>query len=415
MSKLLFPNNIIKEAAWLESNSNEAQILLEECYVASERVKCLCQQDKPNDKAPLLYIRFTDKYILARMPGTRHEHQSNCQFSHEYQQYDTHFEEVQMTYKETEDGKFIINPEFQLSRTIQGNVEDQRSEEENHIKKHNTINLTNFLHILWEKSANNRHFPDTSRDWSKTAWFLNKVIQNGQIGNMSMSEVVFIPVWRKNEEHKRKFWKWAEKLSSAGKSGKLGILIGSVKSLQNEQEDNNKIEITLEDLPITIILSDSCKKQFIKQRQQLKLLSQLSPQSAVKSVGVFIVSNGYRQNANGIKVKCLIASKAVIMITTNDYIPVNNKYELMMSDALTKAKRAYIKPLNSFEYKDQSPTFVLIDEKPATFVEVIISEKKDELKENKDITMQKYLDRGHKVIVWNLLLKEKIPTIHSIK
>jgi hypothetical protein len=420
MSQLRFPDGKIKPITWLETHSKEAQRELEQCYAAGERVKCLCHGARvPADQAPLLYIRFTDKYILARMPGTKDDHHPSCIFSHEYAQASDKGEvSADSAYKDLPDGKFSLTPAFQLDRNIQDAIKEKAGvpEKQHHTKGRTGATLLGMLQFLWEKSGNNRYYPNKQRNWPRTAWFLEQTISHGKIGNKPMSETVYTPIWKRDDSHKRQFWQWADGLAQDGQSGKVGVLIGSVRSFHTHDPfGGDAIEFTLDDLPASIRLTIPAQKAFLASYQRFwGVLAHVNANSSVKVVAIFLVSNGHRTDANGKLVKCLVASKSSIMMTTKDYIPIESKYELMMADALAQAKRAYVKPIKWDGTQDTLPDFVLIDERPATFVEVFGVSNDTEYNQRKQQKIALYKERGQKLISWDAASGHPIPVIPEI-
>jgi hypothetical protein len=80
-----------------------------------------------------------------------------------------------------------------------------------------------------------------------------------------------------------------------------------------------------------------------------------------------------------------------------------------MADKIAQAGRAYLKPL---KLKGESflPDFLIIDEKPAIFVEVIGSDGNAEHDQHKKKKIAEYQRKGHKIITWNAA-SEPIPNI----
>ncbi len=66
----------------------------------------------------------------------------------------------------------------------------------------------------------------------------------------------------------------------------------------------------------------------------------------------------------------LIAVDLAAMLTTGPYLPADSSYEVVMADALSACRRAFIKPLRYDTADTVLPDFVLTDAAPAAYVEV---------------------------------------------
>jgi hypothetical protein len=347
------------------------------------------------------------------MPGTQHEHANNCPFGHLYPSHEENeIEQHDSAYKDLPNDKFTIAPSFILERTQQSIAKSIVGIEPKNSATKSKATLLDVLQILWEKSDNHRYYPGQQRTWNRAAWFLNQTLTHGMFGTRPMKEIIHVPLWQKDDSHKRAFWTWSETLANENNTGKVGLIIGSINSFKTHQNNNatTVIEFTIKDLPCSINLNAAAIKSFEKNHsRQMNALSQLPTNKQFRSVGIFLVTNGHKADANGKLIKCLIASKASIMITTEHYIPVENKYELQMADKIAQAGRAYLKPL---KLKGESflPDFLIIDEKPAIFVEVIGSDGNAEHDQHKKKKIAEYQRKGHKIITWNAA-SEPIPNI----
>lgn len=411
---LRFPDGATKPLAWLDAHPNASQRLLEECYASGQRIECLCHGNNAN-RNPMLYIRYKQKYLLARMPGTQNEHANNCPFGHLYPSHEENeIEQHDSAYKDLPNGKFTIAPSFILERTPHDIAKSIAGIEPKKSTTKSKASLLGVLQTLWEKSDNHRYYPERQRTWNRTAWFLNQTLIHGMFGTRPMSEVIHVPLWQKDDSHKRAFWTWSETLANENNTGKVGLIIGSVNSFKTHQNNNTTtaIEFTIKDLPCSINLNAYAIKSFEKSHsRQMNALNQLPTNKQFRSVGIFLVTNGHKTDVNGKLIKCLIASKASIMITTEHYIPVESKYELQMADNIAQAGRAYLKPL---KLKGESflPDFLIIDEKPAIFVEVFGIDGNAEYDQRKKEKVAEYQRKGHKLITWNAA-SEPMPNIPS--
>lgn len=401
---------------WLrgEDGQNELRLMRE----ASERLQCLC---KGNINPPLLQIKLlpSGTLILARMPNTQSQHDKQCRNGQDYEHGNDKSKANTESFVENEDGTFEVNSFFSLDKTMKDTALESVGGEDKSIHNYrgkNTSTLLGLLHILWDKAGVNKHFPRNDgkqRDWTSTARFIKNTIQNGRIKRKAMSSVIFINQWKKDDKHLQDFWSWTHGLAEQNKEGSVGVIIGRVATL-HQAAPNGALELRLDLIPTYIKLGEAASRDLIKSYPRIidKLKNNPSQKDRGFSiVGIFLVTNSTRIDTNGQTKKCLIARKGALMMTTTDYIPVESDYELQMANALIDAKRRFVKPIRHDNDSPVFPDFIIIDEKPATYVEVFGITNDPDYEKRKQEKLNYYKRANKKLITWNAAANEEIPNI----
>jgi hypothetical protein len=419
MSLFKLPDGKKINKSWIEDAKGQLELSL--LYVAGERIQCLCHGEQKD--SPLLYIKcVNEKYYLARMPKTQHLHAPVCVFSHEYEinNGNSQHDAGESSYIEHEDGTFIVKPSFHLERNLKdAALEKVGGEPKQQVDSNNASRSTllGLLLVLWENSKNNRHYStDSERTWNKVAWFLDKTVQMGTIGRKKMSDIVHIPLWHKDDPNRHAFWNWTKALANESESGDLGIIIGHVRKFAmhpRTQDTASKMEFSLSDVPCLISLTPAAQRTLAQSfRRHIQVLTD-TKQSTEKVIGIFLVTNGYRIDADGKKKRCLVANKAALMVTTSGFIPVDSHYENQMATAMIEAGRAFVKPLRYDQTQDMLPDFIIVDEKPPIFVEVFGVTNNPEYEQRKQDKIAMYKAHGKKLLSWDVSKEKTTPSVPS--
>ncbi len=402
---------------WLRcvDGQNELRLMRE----VGERPLCLC---KPNQiEHPFLQIKLlpSNILILARMPNTQSQHDPSCRNGQHHSHGTDKSQSIVESYIENDDGTFEVNSFFSLEKTIKDVALEKVGGEDKQIHNYqgkNTSTLLGLLHILWDKAEQNKHFPSSDgklRNWNTTAYFIKKTLQRGRIKGKAMSSVIFINQWSKDEKHSKDYWNWSRGLADQNKEGVVGVLIGRVADL-HQAAPTGALELRLDLIPTYIKLGEAASRDLRTSYPRIIDKLQSTPSSKDRDfavVGIFLVTNSTRIDNNGQTKKCLIARKAALMMTSKDYIPVESDYELQMANALRDANRRYIKPIRHDSDSPVFPDFIIIDEKPATYIEVFGITNDQHYEKRKQEKLAYYQRAKKQLIAWNASDNEPMPTI----
>jgi hypothetical protein len=404
---------------WLRTREGQQELSL--MREAGERPECLC--NPKNSHPPSLQVKKLPSgvYILARMPNTQSQHAMHCRNGQDHTHGNDQSPPTTESFIENEDGTFEVNSFFSLEKTLKDTALETVGGEDKQLHKYqgkNTSTLLGLLHILWNKAEVNKHFPKDNgqeRSWNFTAYFIKKALQLGRIKGKTMSSVIFINQWKQKDGHLKDFWSWTHGLADQNKEGSVGVLIGRVATL-HQAAPNGALELRLDLIPTYIKLGEAASRDLLTSYPRIidKLKNTPSQRDRGFSVvGIFLVTNSTRIDNKGQVKKCLLARKGALMMTSTDYIPVESDYELQMANALKSAKRLFVKPIRHDSESPVFPDFIIIDEKPATFVEVFGIANDPDYEKRKQEKLNYYKRTHKRLITWDPTANELIPEIPS--
>jgi hypothetical protein len=421
LSTLLLPDGRIVSERWIlsQEGQSELQLLREEGL----RIKCLCKSF--NKGEALLFVRRLEGgvFTIARMPNTQNEHDPECRSGKERHR-NFHTDDGSLTgYVEHEDGSYEIYPQFLLDKTKRDvALEKVGSERRTDDKQFKIIStLVGVLKLLWEKASLNKHFTESgTRGWNKSAYFLRKALEKGRLRGRDMKKVVYVPMWQKDNGHNNDFWNWADGLAKPESEGNIGIVIAPIIYI-NQASNGSNMEVRVDSIPAYIQISEAARQTLHKTYPTLtdKLQTIYGAKNDItlrknrddEIVGAFLVTNSIRKDDDGNSKRCLIARQFVLMRTTKTYVPIESDDELHMAKALIEAGRAYIKPIIHEDSSSMLPDFMIIDQKPAIFIEVLSDKGDADYAKHKQSKLDYYHRANKQIITWDAANGDPIPAI----
>lgn len=367
MSKLRLPDNRIVTSDWLQTEDGQDELQL--LRTTKERIVCLC---KANNDAELFVKKYPSGfYGVARMPGTQDKHTHECQSGKDHA-HATNKTKDEETYTEHEDGTFSIHTSFNIQKDQHEialeQVDSQKRKGEG--LSRNRASLFGMTNMLFDKAQLTTHFPWTTRNFSNAAYFLRRAMAQGSAHGVPLNEFMNIVSWKRNDEHVAEFWEWFNKLSAKGDEGRVGIIMGVIN---NANRNDGALEYRLRDMSMYIQTTKAAEKDLMTNYTDLVTKIDSFNRDEKRDhqiIGVFLVVKSKRKNNKGELKSCLLAKQAVLLMTTNDYVPVYNDAELRVANELASLNRKYVKNIVFDDTSIMAPDFRIIDEKPALFVEL---------------------------------------------
>lgn len=352
-------------------NSEDAQKILGKFHDQGKPALCLC-----NEEAEIkLSIKKRNKYFLAIYPNTGPLHNSSCAHYQKPPEVLTGAAQLTENARKEANGKVYISCKVGLTRRENDAPdEDKTADQEEDLtvtekierKKHRRVALTDVFLEFWLGSQLNQWMPAyrNSRYWGSVRTRLSNFTSNVFLNRLPLSQILYIPfVYKKEKEAelnslKSKFFsKWE------GVKNKDFLVIGELRAI-DETPKGYGVKLVHENY--VFFLSSEMYEQLTKRFQlaleihENNLLDKESPSGRI--LVIMSCNMGSR----------FITIKSISLITaTMEYIPVLNKYELVVAKRLVAQNRTFYRPAKASVHDHDVPDFVLLDTGKETVIGVV--------------------------------------------
>jgi hypothetical protein len=336
----------------VDSNFHALEVAKRKDY----KLLCLC-----TDPPQRMVLRKTlESYVIAVWPNQGHMHHPSCHFYR-----DQHNNTVNKPDEVDETGAIEENEHgfnVRLSLSLfQSSRKTAESREQNatHARQAATAGLTELLHHLYREAALNMHRPDARyRDWAFVRWALGQQVDLLRVnGREFKNHTYIVPVFNVRTKTSPEPWP-PQRIRSLTQSGYL-FLIGEVKSIE---PGDSGCTWWLKNFPRPLLADQSTQAGVLKENTVAGTSIDLLKHSPFKHH--ILVLARIRLISETIHLM-----NASLLLTTEQYIPVDNMAELELATALTREKRAFIKPMVGSTIRQAD--FLLRDTNPHTAMFVL--------------------------------------------
>ena len=313
----------------------ELQEALAAIYESDARPLCMCVP-----KGVEMYISRFSKFVVKRMPDSGHLHAAECD-SFEIADAETgrglHTGDA---IQRLEDGRLKIRLGFPLTRyegkSIPHGVGGGSADAVEGSKGSLTIGA--LLHLLWHEAGFNKWSPKMQgkRYWGLIRHFLLQAATDIDAKGGRLAEHLLIPEPFRKDQKDEIAERLAQQLAKLD-SPRTGVhpmlvLIGELKDLEDAQTGGRAV---IKHLPtVTLQVSDDLMK---------KIKRHFGP--AIEAVqtgdGIGLVMACTMRKADD----KYVVEAATLMLVNSQWIPVENRFERAVADALIAADRSFIKLL----------------------------------------------------------------------
>lgn len=321
------------------------------------RPVCLCTAQG----VPMYVAHLADRFIIKRMPNSGSQHHPECD-SYEPPPELSGLGEVNGSaiHEDIDSGIVTLKLDFSLSKATRrtqplataGEAESVRTDG----KK---LTLRGTLHYLWDEAGLNRWTPAMAgkRSWYVVRKYLLQAADNKATKGSSLGSSLFIPeifnADHKNEILERQLAKFLPARTPTASARKLMLLIGEVKKVDTARYGQKLIIKHLPDLPF--MLADDLSKRMANRFQ-----ADLALWNSDESTHLVAIATFGFDDAGVAAVE-----EMALVVTTENWIPVEHVHDLQLLTALTRAGRRFSKglrynltssrPLASAVLSDTSP------------------------------------------------------------
>ena len=313
------------------------QQILARAYDDPNRPRCLCVPGGIE-----MYIAKYGLFMLKRMPGTGKDHAAACDSYEPDQDSSGLGYHLGETILPKDHDVLEVRTDFALDRFEGRAIERGESTEETDVSsKRRAMSILGLLHLVWNKAEFNRWKPAMTgkRHQGVIRKYLLEASEKIVIKGMRLSERLFVPEPFKSEDAEAIKSRREQAFSVMTMEGlstkqKLMIVIGEIKSMEKITLGYKLLIKHMPDCPL--MLDTKSGGKILKQHEHLFAMRDM--QQGVRLIAVVTVTmKGYADYR---------VDTMNIAMTTDHWIPIENSFEKALADALTLARRQFIKPLS---------------------------------------------------------------------
>lgn len=307
-------------------------------YGKRPRPLCLCRPDGIE-----MYIaKIAERFVIKRMPDTGGDHAPTC---------DAYEPPAELSGLGQVSGTAIVeNPDqgvtalkfyFSLSKGASRTVSIPSGVVADSVRTDgNKLTLRAALHYLWVEAGFNKWSPSMAgkRSWFVVRKFLLQAAENKTAKGSSLAEILYVPesfsLEKKDEIMQRRLAQILKISSSQKGARRLMLLIGEVKEIAPSRYG---FKIVMKHVPdYTFLLTEELHKKLFKRFQgEIDLSSADDGKSHLVAIATFSIGS------TGIA----SIEEIALMPVSENWIPIENSYEKMLIDVLTRENRRFVKGL----------------------------------------------------------------------
>ncbi len=331
---------------------------LEQMYKERKRPSCPCRQ--PGIE---MYIaKVSGWYVVKRMPGTGGLHDPACDHYEPPPELSGLGGVMGTAIRENaEEGITELKFAFSLAKVPGRKAGAGSGTESDTVKTEgNKLSLRALLHYLWDESGFNRWSPAMAgkRKWGVIQKHLYTAAANKVVKGGALAERLFIPetfVLDKKDQIAQRRMALVSKMAGSSHSGSqnLLIVIGEVKEIAKTPFGHKILVKHLPDMPL--MLNDDIYNRLMK-----RFVVEFELAGRIEDAHLMMIGTAGMSQSGG-----LIMEEVSLMVTTGNWIPIENVFDKQLIEALTATNRRFTKGLR-YNLAGEKPLAcaVLTDTKP---------------------------------------------------
>lgn len=388
-------------ALWqLRRAAGDYRALVEKAKVTDGCAWCLC-----TDPAPRLVIRHREGiYYLACWPGGGQAHARGCEFRNTGGQWSGRGYYQAGALQETDDGAASVALSLPLNvRTSNPAAAGVTPSPRDAGTARSRMGLLGLLHYLWERANLTRFTPDEGAETDRRGWASASPLVRGAITGVSSAGLPLswscyvVPPFdpAHPDEHDVAFARFTDRLGERNGTVRRGLMLGAVRSWTPTRY-GQRCDLRHHRTPVFFSTA-------LHERIRRAAPSAMTDQRPAGSEQVVLALVSRSEKGN------LSAVGAAVMLTNAGFVPADSTHEVVMADALTAAKRSFVKPLRYDSDAAVLPDFVLTDTDPATMVEVWGMLDRDDYTARKRAKIIHYRSTDTPLIEWDV--RDRLPDL----
>jgi hypothetical protein len=329
------------------------QEALASIYGTSIRPRCLCV-----NVGVEMYVSKFRHFVVKRMPETGSKHYPSCP------SYEPPASESGLGYLigeaviEKAPDLLEVRLDFPLARFDGRSPERGEPVESGSVSgRGKRLGIRGLLHLLWDRAGFNRWYPrmENKRSWWVVRKHLMEAASEAEVQGRKLSERLFIPEPFKAEQAELIARRRAEALEAIAPAPgdfkhKLMLVIGELKEFTEAKFGYRLVLKHMADCPLWLNADAAARMR----RHFEASLYAWQTQAPVRLVVACTIRGTEQQNYQ--------VDTATVMMTTINWVPIDNLFEKTVADALTKEGRRFRKQLRYDAPASAAfPNFFLLD------------------------------------------------------
>ncbi|MFF7953641.1 DUF1173 family protein [Streptomyces griseorubiginosus] len=347
------------QLAWLREHATHTAPLFARARAEVGHAWCLCRHP-----ALRLVIRCTraGRYHVAGWPGEGEQHDPTCPFHKLAPGLSGRDHYSTQAIRETDDGVSIRLAAALTHQLATPETHESAPEETgDNAGSRRLVGLLGLLHWLWEAAQLNVWHPQAGRPtWRTCHARLIQQLRETTINGRAMGEALYVvPPFTPAaaDANTAALDAFRSTLGRHGTTERRALILGQVKEVAPTPYG---VAYRLAHQRTPLYARAALHERAA--RSYRHAFGKTATEHGATRIALFVVERSPKGH--------LIAVDLAAMLTTDTYIPADSSYEVVMADALTACRRAFIKPLRYDSAEAVLPDFVLTDMAPAAYVEV---------------------------------------------
>ena len=317
------------------SSSPLFQAALESAYKNRIRPICLCVEPG----LPMYIAHLERSFVVKRMPDTGASHGPGCESYEAPPGLSGRGEVDGHAIENNDEGTVNLKLAFSLRHNNPAEMENESTQKTAAKTSGTRLTLRGLLHYLWDESKLS-HW--TAEQKGKRSWFavrnaLVEAVESKETKSAALKEILYIPEVfdeeRRNDIASRRI-RSLSSIMGPGKSGKKLMLV--VGEMDRIAPATFGFALKIKNLPdFPFVMDADLNKNFEKVFQISKNLWEYTPDSHLMVIATFVLDDA------GIPT----VDEMCVMLTSPEWLPVDNKLEQQLIAELVKQKRSFQKQL----------------------------------------------------------------------
>jgi hypothetical protein len=317
------------------SNSLNFQAALEAAYKSRVRPICLCAEPG----LPMYIAHLETAYVIKRMPDSGASHGPGCESYEAPPGLSGRGEVDGQAIEHDDEGTVNLKLAFSLRHNNPAEMENESTSKTTAKTSGTRLTLRGLLHYLWDESRLSHWQPELNgkRSWFAVRSALVEAVESKETKSAALKDILYIPELfdeaRRNDIASRRI-RSLSPIMGPGKSGKkLMLVVGEVDRISPATFG---FALKIKNLPdFPLVMDADLNKNFEKVFLGTKNLWEYTPDSHLIVIATFVIDD------KGIPT----VEEMCVMLTSPEWLPVDNKIEQQLIEALVAQKRSFQKQL----------------------------------------------------------------------
>jgi hypothetical protein len=287
-----------------------------------------------------MYIAHLERsFVVKRMPDTGASHGPDCESYEAPPGLSGRGEVDGQAIENNDEGTVNLKLAFSLRHNNPAEMENESTQKTTAKTSGTRLTLRGLLHYLWDESKLSHWTPEQkgTRSWFAVRNALVEAVESKETKSAALKEILYIPEVfdeeRRNDIASRRI-RSLSSIMGPGKSGKKLMLVAG--EMDRIAPATFGFALKIKNLPdFPFVMDADLNKNFEKVFQVSKNLWEYTPDSHLMVIATFVLDDA------GIPT----VEEMCVMLTSPEWLPVDNKLEQQLIAELVKQKRSFQKQL----------------------------------------------------------------------